>query len=84
MGYTVFLHSRAQKELVKIKGKEYQNITDELKFLEKNPRPIGCLKLTNKEGYRIRVGNFRVLYTVDESVKEIDVYRICHRKDAYR
>jgi mRNA interferase RelE/StbE len=44
--------------------------------LSSNPRPYGSKKLTEKEGYRIRAGNYRILYTVDDKAKVIVIYRI--------
>jgi mRNA interferase RelE/StbE len=52
--------------------------------LKENPRPVGCKKLTNEEGYRIRVGNYRILYTINDANKLVDVFKISHRKDSYR
>ena len=50
--------------------------------LSQNPRPHGCKKLTDKGGYRIRVGNYRILYTVDDKAKAVVVYRIKIRGEA--
>jgi mRNA interferase RelE/StbE len=52
--------------------------------LEREPRPIGCIKLKDKNGYRIRIGDYRILYEIDDAVKEVSVYKIAHRKEAYR
>ena len=53
-------------------------------MLKDNPRPVGCKKLTNEEGYRIRVGNYRILYKIDDKNFSINIYKITHRKDVYR
>lgn len=53
-------------------------------MLKVNPRPVGCKKLTNEEGYRIRVGNYRILYTIDDTNSSVNIYKIAHRKDVYR
>jgi mRNA interferase RelE/StbE len=50
-------------------------------MLKVNPRPVGCKKLTNEEGYRIRVGNYRILYTIDDTNSSVNIYKIAHRKD---
>ncbi|MDI6765276.1 MAG: type II toxin-antitoxin system RelE/ParE family toxin [Bacteroidota bacterium] len=52
--------------------------------LSQNPFPVGCKKLTNEEFYRIRVGNYRIVYSVDSNSKVITIERIKHRKDVYR
>ncbi|MFC1808186.1 type II toxin-antitoxin system RelE/ParE family toxin, partial [Candidatus Omnitrophota bacterium] len=61
-----------------------QSIKNKILSLSSKPRPFGSLKLTNENGYRIRVGTFRILYRVDDSSKEVIIYRIKHRKDVYR
>jgi mRNA interferase RelE/StbE len=52
--------------------------------LAENPRPQGTKKLTAREGYRIRVGYYRVLYQIDDAVKLIIIYRVAARGDVYR
>ena len=56
---------------------ENVDVTD----IESNPRPPGCKKLTEKEGYRVRVGDYRVLYTIDDSSKTVIIYRIKIRSE---
>ncbi|NJL92104.1 MAG: type II toxin-antitoxin system RelE/ParE family toxin, partial [Coleofasciculaceae cyanobacterium SM2_1_6] len=48
-----------------------------------DPRPSGCLKLKGREGWRIRVGNYRVPYKIDDQQKIITILRIRHRRDVY-
>jgi mRNA interferase RelE/StbE len=74
----------AQKDLNAIHGKLFDNLQEKIKNLSQNPRPIGVIKLTGEEGYRLRVGTFRILYRIDDKQKEIIIYRVKHRKDAYR
>ena len=53
--------------------------------LSENPKPSGCRKITgSKSDWRIRVGDYRVIYEVDEQEKAVKVMRIRHRRDAYR
>ena len=54
---------------------------EELKY---NPFPVGSKKLKGYLGYRLRVGDYRILYTVDSIVQIIEVYKIGHRKDIYK
>ncbi|MCL5268920.1 MAG: type II toxin-antitoxin system RelE/ParE family toxin [Bacteroidetes bacterium] len=63
--------------------KEVLRISNRIQTLCDNPRPIGVQKLTDAEGYRIRVGNYRVLYEIDDKAKIIFVYRVKHRSEAY-
>jgi mRNA interferase RelE/StbE len=52
--------------------------------LENEPRPTGCINLKDKNGYRIRIGNYRILYEIDDLGKVVSVFKIAHRKEAYR
>jgi mRNA interferase RelE/StbE len=82
--YNVLIKPSAEKFIQKLSSIDAQRILCILKSLESNPRPPGCLKLTIEEGYRIRVGNYRILYEIDDKNKTVIVYRIKHRKDVYR
>jgi len=84
MKYVIKIISKAQKDLEQIKGKDFSFIKDKILLLSGKPRPFGCIKLTREEGYRIRAGNFRILYRIDDVEKMIIVYRIKHRKEVYR
>ena len=74
----------AQKDCDGFSPKAFTKIKEKIIALAKNPRPFGAIKLTNEEGYRLRVGDYRVLYRIDDASKEIFIYRVKHRKEAYR
>lgn len=82
--YKIKIIPNAQKDLDKLQNKTFNTIKNEIINLSKTPRPYGVLKLTKEEGYRIRIGDYRVLYRIDDKLKEIFIYRIKHRKEAYR
>jgi mRNA interferase RelE/StbE len=82
--YQLKILSAAEKDLNHLQGKIFNKICNEIGLLSKNPRPNGSLKLTNENGYRIRIGDYRVIYRIDDKEKEIFIYRVKHRKDAYR
>lgn len=84
MRYEVKIIPKAQKDLDDIKGKEFENIKEKILSLSENSRPFGCQKLILEDGYRIRAGDFRILYRISESVKTVFIYRIKHRKESYR
>jgi len=84
MKYRLKIISSAEKDLDAITGRDFDAIKKRILSLSANPRPLGCQKLTNEEGYRIRSGNFRILYRIDDLAKEVLIYRVKHRKDAYR
>ena len=52
--------------------------------LAQNPRPAGVIKLQGEGGYRIRVGVYRILYDIDDKEQTVIVYRVKHRREAYR
>ena len=82
--YKVILSNKTLKQLDKIPTEIYLRIYQKLKSLSENPRPHGCIKLTNSEDYRIRIGNYRVLYSINDINQTIEIYNIQHRKDVYR
>jgi mRNA interferase RelE/StbE len=84
MNYTVQIERSAQKQLAKINSPHFEAISEKILALEKNPRPAGCKKLTGRETWRIRVGDYRVLYTITDHLLLVLVIDIDHRKQVYR
>jgi mRNA interferase RelE/StbE len=83
--FRVELTRSAEKDLRRIERKTLPRIIAALEGLAANPRPAGCRKLSgSKFTYRIRVGNYRVVYELEEGKLIVLVVRIRHRKDAYR
>ena len=83
MNYEVNLQRLASRALRRLRGKLRQRLDNALLGLEANPRPHGCLKLTNRDEWRIRVGQYRVLYRIDDTTRQVTVTWIGHRRDAY-
>lgn len=84
MSYTVLILRRAQKEVAKLPNEAYERVRDSINALAQEPRPPGCLKLTGREGWRIRVGQYRVIYEVDDTQRIVTVFHVGHRRDVYR
>jgi len=84
MRYHLKIIARAERDLDAIFSRDFEMIRKKVLSLSENPRPFGRRKPTIDEGYRIRAGDFRILYRVDDRSKEVIIYRIKHRKDAYR
>ena len=84
MPYSVYILSRAQKELADAPAEIYVRIRDVIRELSQNPRPPGCLKLVGREGWRIRVGSYRVIYEIDDTEVTVTVFHVGHRRDVYR
>ena len=82
--YKIRVKKSAEKELGKIPKKELLKIIDKIKSLSDDPHPAGSIRLTNQEKYRVRVGNYRILYKVEDNILTVFVVKIGHRKDVYR
>ncbi len=82
--YKIEVLPSAQKDLDNLEKKFFIKIGDKINSLESNPRPAGCLKLTAEEGYRLRSGNYRILYRIDDKNKVIYIYRVKHRRESYQ
>jgi mRNA interferase RelE/StbE len=74
--YKIVIERKAEKEAEKIPVKYRSSIDRAILSLSTNPRPQGSRKLTAKEGYRIRSGNYRILYSIDDETKTVVIYRI--------
>ncbi|MBI2082990.1 MAG: type II toxin-antitoxin system RelE/ParE family toxin [Deltaproteobacteria bacterium] len=84
MSFRVELESRARREFLELPKEVQKRFTDVIDDLQSNPRPPGAKRLTGLEGYRIRKGDYRLLYTVDDQNSIIRIYRIGHRREVYR
>lgn len=82
--YKIQVKRSAEKELAEIPKNELLKILDKIKTLSDDPHPSGSIKLTNQDKYRVRVGNYRVLYKVEINILTIFVVKIGHRKNIYR
>jgi mRNA interferase RelE/StbE len=74
----------AKKELARLSVQLQARVARALLALEQNPFPHGCKKLKNRDGWRIRVGDYRVLYFADRKAQQIVVGVIGHRREVYR
>lgn len=83
--YTVILKESAQKQIKRLPSIYLRKIRDAILGLEHNPRPTGAIKLQggNNE-YRIRVGAYRILYSVQDDMLIVYVFDVDHRKQVYR
>ena len=82
--YNIQIIPAAQKDMNSLPVKICNQIKDKILPLSQNPFPQGCIKLTANDGYRIRSGNYRILYRIDNNKKTVFIYRVKHRKEAYR
>ena len=84
MSYEVRLLSRAEKQLQSLDSLPYQSVKKEIYSLRENPRPPGCRKLTNQPGWRVRAGDYRIVYEIDDKSRVVTVLNVGHRKEIYR
>ncbi len=83
--YRVHLARRAVKSIARLPRAEQQRIRAAIDLLADEPRPPGCVALTGEAGvYRVRVGDYRILYEVVDERLLILVVRVGHRRDVYR
>lgn len=85
MSYRVEVKPQAEKALAKIPNPHRRRITKEIDQLANEPRPPSCVKLAGADdAYRIRVGDYRIVYEIVDRVLVVYIIRVAHRKDVYR
>ena len=82
--YAVLIIPRAQRDLDALPAERFRRIHAAILGLEKEPRGHQTVKLTKEGGYRLRVGDYRILYRIEDAGKQVFVYRVKHRREAYR
>ncbi len=86
MSYEVIISKRAAKEIKNLPHQEIPKVFGKIKALADNPRPDGCKKLSGKdeELYRIRSGDYRVIYSIEDVIKVVDIREVGNRREIYR
>ncbi len=86
MLFEITITRSASKEIKRLPREVIRAVFQKIKSLESQPRPQGCKKLVGSEEdiWRIRIGDYRVLYTIDDVVRIVEIRKVDHRKDAYR
>jgi mRNA interferase RelE/StbE len=83
--YEVYVERTAESDLKRLPTNTFQRIIFQIRTLAENPRPSGCRKLTgSKNNWRIRIGDYRILYEIDERAKAVRIMRVRHRREVYR
>lgn len=83
--YKILIERRAEKDLEILPTKVFQKITLSIQKLASNPRPVGSQKLRSSESdYRTRIGDYRVLFEIDDQTKTVRIFRVKIRGQAYR
>jgi len=84
MPYAVETASSAERELKRLPADVARRIGERIKRLANNPRPRGAKKLRDSPFYRLRIGDYRVIYEVNDTENKVAILRIRHRREAYR
>ena len=83
--YSVFLERAAERDLNRLSKRMHDRAIVAIQALAKNPRPAGCRKLTGTDNdWRIRVGDYRIVYEIADDIRVVRVNRVRHRREVYR
>ena len=83
--YRVLLERTAEKDLARLSSEIHARVIAAIQALATNPRPPGCRKLAGgKNDWRIRVGDYRVVYEIADEIRVVRVNRVRHRREVYR
>ena len=82
--YRVEIKKSAAKEIGRLPRGDTRAVLDKIESLADNPRPHDGEKLSGQEKYRVRCGDYRILYTIEDNVLIVCVVKVGHRKDVYR
>jgi len=83
--YEVLIERRAERDLKRLASEAFDRVIRDIQSLGGNPRPPGCRKIVgSKNDWRVRVGDYRVVYEIDEKSKAVRVMRVRLRQQAYR
>jgi len=82
--YEIRFHPGAAREYRRLQGPLRERIRDAVDGLAEDPRPAGVVKLAGRDDYRVRVGDYRIVYAVDDTERVVIVARIAHRREIYR
>ncbi|MEB3882058.1 type II toxin-antitoxin system RelE/ParE family toxin [Lyngbya sp. CCY1209] len=84
MTYQIRIPKAVQKQLQKIPDPNKQRIIENLLQMREDPRLGNAIKMKNSQGYRLRIGDYRILYDIDDANQIVTIRRIAHRREVYR
>lgn len=82
--YSVFVTRSARKELAEVPPSDRERVVARISSLAMDPHPSGCEKLSLQDKYRVRQGNYRIVYTIQEAEITVWIVKVGHRRDVYR
>jgi mRNA interferase RelE/StbE len=83
-GYSVLFREPVHKDLRAIPKADLARVLERISGLSEDPRPAGSEKLTGEERYRVRQGDYRIVYSIHDDRLEVWVVKVGHRRDVYR
>lgn len=81
--YRLEISHTAHRQILRLPAQTQERVNNAIGRLAENPRPFGVKKLVARDGYRVRVGDYRILYTIDDEAKVVIVYRVMPRESVY-
>ena len=82
--YSIFFKDSVRKDLGSIPKNDLLRIIERIGSLAEDPRPMGCEKLSGQEKYRIRQGNYRIIYSIQDTELTVWLVKVGHRREVYR
>ncbi len=82
--YRIKVKKSAVKEIERLGHRDIRAVLDKIAALADDPRPYDCKKLSGREKYRVRCGDYRILYSIEDDVLIVLVVKVGHRRDVYR
>lgn len=86
MSYHVTVTAKAEKDMLRLPLQERKKLANKIDLLSEDPRPSGSLKMQGRSEaiWRIRSGNYRILYAIDDGVRIVNIRKVGHRREVYR
>jgi len=82
--YSLIIKKSAERELRTLPKPDLRRVTERLRGLAQDPRPTGSEKLSGHDRYRVRQGDYRIVYAVDDETRTVQVVKVGHRREVYR
>lgn len=82
--YRLFAKPSVEKDLQRIPRADLLRVNRRIQLLSKEPRPPGCEKLSGVNAYRVRQGDYRILYRVDDEARVVEIFKVGHRREIHR
>ena len=81
--YSILFRKSVTKDFAPLPKKDVKRIISRIRTLSKNPRPPGCEKLSAQERYRVRQGNYRIVYSIQDDESPVWIVKVGHRREVY-